>query len=837
MKAVIMAGGEGTRLRPLTSLLPKPMVPIVNQPVMEHIIGLVKHHGIDEVVATLAFMPQVIQDYFGDGEEWGVSIDYAIEESPLGTAGSVRNAEKLLPRDEPFLVISGDALTDIDLTELIEFHRAKRAAVTIALKSVEDPLEFGVVITDSDGKVERFLEKPTWGQVFSDQINTGIYVIEPWVLDEIPDGQVYDFSSELFPSLMEQGHPIYGMVAEGYWCDVGSRESYIEVHADVLDGRAKIYVPGVQASDHLWVSDSATIAPDAVLGSRVVIGDNSKIGPGAQVGDYVVIGDNCVLGTDARVDHSVIWNDTFVGTQASVSGAVLCRRVDVRARAVIDAGAVIGNETVVGKDAHVGADVQVFPYKRIEPAAMVTSSLIWKSSGARSLFTDAGISGLVGIDITPEMALKVAEAFGSLLPKDGHVVVTRDTSKPARMIKRAIVAGLNAAGVNVRDLRVASPALCRFTTQKTRSVGGIHVAAAPGDHPSLEIQFFDKNGLDIAPWEQKKVERLYFRGEFRRSFFDDVGEIIYPPRPLEYYSAALQEAIVSAGLEGRWRKVVADMGCGAASLVLPQITQGWHINLIALNPVVDVENSPSCGIGTPESLDLLSKTCQLFGADFGALFDRGAERIRLLDPQLGLLDGDTALHLVLDLWCRTCGGSSPGDIAVPLTASSAVDVIAQKYGCSVIRPGRSRRALAQAVLDGKAAVAGGTSGGYIFGDFFPAYDGVFSMGMIARMLDKAGSDVMTLVADLPGFHKSYEAVFCPTERKGAVMRAVTERSIGMETDLTEGVRVLYDDGWALILPDASEPMVEIWAEAKTDMAAAARIKEWQHVVEDAIGES
>ncbi|HSK48047.1 MAG TPA: nucleotidyltransferase family protein, partial [Coriobacteriia bacterium] len=203
MKAVIMAGGEGTRLRPLTSLRPKPMVPIVNQPVMEHILGLVKHHGITEVVATLAFMPQVIRDYFGDGEEWGTSIEYAIEETPLGTAGSVKNAQKLLAGDEPFLVISGDALTDIDLAEVIEFHKRMGGAVTIALKRVDDPLEFGVVITAEDGRIERFLEKPTWGQVFSDQINTGIYVMEPWVLDEIPEGQPYDFSAELFPKLME----------------------------------------------------------------------------------------------------------------------------------------------------------------------------------------------------------------------------------------------------------------------------------------------------------------------------------------------------------------------------------------------------------------------------------------------------------------------------------------------------------------------------------------------------------------------------------------------------------------------------------------------------------
>ncbi len=835
MKAVIMAGGEGTRLRPLTSLLPKPMVPIVNQPVMEHIVGLVKHHGIDGVVATLAFMPQFIQDYFGDGDEWGMSIEYAIEETPLGTAGSVRNAEKLLPRDEPFIVISGDALTDIDLTELVEFHKRKGGAVTIALKAVDDPLEFGVVVTDSDGRVERFLEKPTWGQVFSDQINTGIYVIEPWVLDEIPADRPYDFSSELFPSLMEKGHAIYGMVTEGYWCDVGSRESYLQVHKDVLDGAAMVYIPGVHAREHLWVSDSATIAPDATLGDKVVIGENATIRAGAVIGDYVVIGDNCVVGADVRIAHSVVWDDTFIGMHSTISGAVLCRHVDVRARAVVDVGATIGNESVVGKGAHVGADVQVYPYKRIEASATVNSSLIWESAGSRAIFADAGISGLVGLDITPELALKVAEAYGTVLPKGGHVVVTRDTSRAARMVKRAMVAGLNAAGVNVRDLRVASPALSRFTTQKTRCVGGIHVAVGDNDPQTLQIRFFDKNGLDIAPWEQKKIERLYFRGEFRRAFLDEVGEIIYPPRPLEYYSAALHDAIVGAGLEGSWRKIVADMGCGAASLIFPQVAHGWHINLIALNPVIDVESSSGCGEATPESLSLLKGTCELFGADFGVQFDRGAERVRFMDVSRGMIDGDTALHMVVDLWCKTREGT-PGAIAVPLTASSAVETIAAAHGREVVRPGRSRRALAQAVLEGRAVVAGGTLGGFIFGDFFPAFDGVLTVAMVARMLDRLGLSIGETLDALPPFHKSHSAVFCPVDRKGAVMRVVTERSSGLTTDLTEGIRVLYDDGWALVLPDSSEPTVNIWAEGSSPRAVEERVAEWQVVVESAIAE-
>ena len=216
MKAVVMAGGEGTRLRPLTSNQPKPMVPIVNKPCMEHIIELLKKNGINDIIVTLAFLPQSIRGYFGDGSSMGVSIEYSVEESPLGTAGSVRNAFEHL--DETFIVISGDALTDFDLNEVIDFHKSKDSMITLALKSVENPLEFGVVIVDEDNHIKQFLEKPSWGQVFSDYVNTGIYVLEPEIFDYIPENTKYDFSQELFPKMLQAGQadvrlPLRGLLA------------------------------------------------------------------------------------------------------------------------------------------------------------------------------------------------------------------------------------------------------------------------------------------------------------------------------------------------------------------------------------------------------------------------------------------------------------------------------------------------------------------------------------------------------------------------------------------------------------------------------------------------
>ncbi len=828
-----MAGGEGTRLRPLTSMRPKPMVPIVNQPVMEHILGLVKHHGITEVVATLAFMPQVIEDYFGDGDEWGIDISYAIEESPLGTAGSVKNAAEALT--ETFIVISGDALTDINLTEVIEFHKAKGGAVTIALKRVPDPLEFGVVITDDDGKIERFLEKPSWGQVFSDTINTGIYVVEPLVFDYIPEGIPFDFSSELFPLLMKNGHDLYGCVVDGYWADVGSLEGYVEVHRDILDGKAMIYIPGAKTKDDSWIGPGADIHPSAVLSSKVVIGANTTVRADAKIGPYTVIGDNCLVGVDAEIDHTIVWNDAFVGKNSHVDGAVLCRSVDVRAGARVGNGAVIGDESVVGHGASVGNDVQVYPFKRIDAGAMVTSSLIWESRGVRSLFGADGISGLVSIDVTPELALRVAQAYGTLLPSRSHVVVSRDSSRAARMMKRALAAGLNSAGCHVRDLRVASPAVTRFTARDTRASGGIHLCAADNDPQSLEMHFYDERGIDISTGVEKKIERLYFRQEFRRAFFEDVGEILYPPRALEYYIAGLSAALNGRGPLTRRFKVVVDMGMSPASFVLPSAAGDWGIDVITMRGYVDSEHARIDAVERDSQIAEIVKSVDVFQADLGVSFDSTAERLTLVTGSGIVLAHDTALHAMVSLWCAAEPGEGVGrDVAVPVTASNVVETIANGRGRSVRRTGTSRRALSSAALDPAVGFAGSRRGGFVFPHFLAAYDAMMSFGMLLRMLDRQETTLDEVVAGLPEYFLRDEAVFCPFDRKGAVMRTIS--AMGEIGSVVEGVRIPTDDGWALVLPHPTEAVVNVHAEGASASSTEAMLARCVAEVQKAIAE-
>ena len=345
MRAVVMAGGEGTRLRPLTLDQPKPMVPIVGKPCMEHIIELLRGHGFEEITVTVAFLPQAIRSYFGDGEPLGVKIEYSVEEFPLGTAGSVKQAVR--DRREPFLVISGDALCDVDLTSLVEAHHQRGAAVTIGLKSVENPLEFGIVVTDEEGRIERFLEKPGWGQVFSDTINTGIYVIDPEVMRHVPAGESYDFSKQLFPLLLEMGRPLYGHAFEGYWQDIGDLDQYRQANFDALDEAVKLDVPGIRLRGNVWIGEGVDIDDLDSIEGPAFIGNYCRISPEATVGPYSVLSTSVHLREHARTERSIIDASTHIGRSSVVQGAIIGRGCNLDSHVRIHESVAIGEDVAV----------------------------------------------------------------------------------------------------------------------------------------------------------------------------------------------------------------------------------------------------------------------------------------------------------------------------------------------------------------------------------------------------------------------------------------------------------------------------------------------------------
>ncbi|MGZ6932463.1 MAG: sugar phosphate nucleotidyltransferase, partial [Acidimicrobiia bacterium] len=626
---MILAGGEGTRLRPLTSNQPKPMMPIVNRPMMEHIVRLLAEHGFDEIVVTVAFLANQIRTYFGDGAELGVEMRYATEDSPLGTAGSVRNAAEEL--DDTFLVIAGDVLTDIDLRGIVAAHKASGARGTIALKRVTDPVEFGIVITAPDGRIERFLEKPTWGQVFSDTINTGIYILEPRIFDYIAEGEVVDFSGDVFPAALAAGELLRGHVVDGYWEDVGTLDAYLHAHEDILDGLVDIEIEGFAIREGVWLGEGTEVDPDARIDGPAIIGPNCRIEAGAHVADHTVLGGDVVVKRDAQVVRSVIHEHTYIGASARVRGAVIARGGDVRSHAAIEPGAVLGNDCFVGEQAVVTSDVKIYPFKSVEPNAVVTSSILWETRRARTLFGRRGASGIANVDITAEVATRLAQAYGTSLKKGATVTTSRDTSRVARALKRAIIGGLNLAAVGVDDIELATVPLTRFQVRNGQSQGGITVRLAPGDPNTVEIRFFDADGRDIGEGAQRKIERLLYREDYRRAFAGDIGDIVFPPRAIEFYSAAIERLVDTAAVREHGFKVVLDYSFGASSLVLPSVLAKVGADVLAVNPCASTASAAAALEDQRARVGRIIDLVRASGSNLGLVLDPDGETATIID--------------------------------------------------------------------------------------------------------------------------------------------------------------------------------------------------------------
>ena len=823
-----MAGGEGTRLRPLTSNQPKPMVPIVGKPCMEHIVELLKEHGFDDIVVTLAFMPQAIRGYFGAGESQGVSIRYSVEESPMGTAGSVKLAEGVL--DEPFLVISGDALCDIDLGALVRFHREKEALVTIGLKSVDNPLEFGIVVTDDDGRIERFLEKPSWGQVFTDTINTGIYVLDPEVLRHVPEGQPFDFSKELFPLLLEMGRPLYGYIADGYWQDIGNLDQFKQANFDALDEKVALNVAGIKLRGNVWVGEGVELADLESVEGPAFIGNYCRIAPQASVGPYSILSPSVTLREHARTTRSVVDSSTYLGRSALVEGAIVGKSCDVRPHARLHEGVAVGDSCTIGEQSVVMPGVRIYPFKEVEAGALVDRNLIWESRLASRLFGRDSVSGLVNVDLTPETALRVGIALGTALKRGVRVVTSRDGAPASRLLKRAVVSGITSTGVEVADLHVMPAAVNRHFLKSEGLGAGVHVRPSTADPEIMQIQFFEPPGIQATPEFLKEIEKHFQRQEFRRAAHDEVGQIYTPTRAAETYADDLLRTLDVDGIKSRGFRIVVDFAHSAASIILPVVLGPLGVEAIAAHPYGG-ELTADSNDGVREALGHAKRLVSAVGADFGVVFDRSGERIYLVDEQAHEVPVEQELLLFLSL---LASDGKSGTLALPITVTSLAEPLVKGSKLEVTRTPASLSALTRASADNGVVFAGSVGGGFVFPEFLPAYDGVASLCNLLQLLAPVDRPLSELVSGLPQSTVVHRQVRCPWARKGAVMRVLTERMKGKKVDTLDGIKVFEDRGWAQVLPDPDEPLVHVYAEGKTPEDAATLEEAFLKLVEEIV---
>ncbi len=828
MKTVVMAGGEGTRLRPLTSNQPKPMVPIVGKPCMEHIVELLKRHGFEDVVVTLAFMPQAIRSYFGDGGAHGVAIRYSVEEAPAGTAGSVKLAEEAL--DEPFLVISGDALTDIDLSALVRFHEEKEAEVTIALKSVDNPLEFGIVVTDEEGRIERFLEKPSWSQVFTDTINTGIYVLRPEVLRHVPTDRPYDFAKELFPLLLQMGRRLFGYVADGYWQDIGNLDQYRRANFDALDERVELDISGIRLRGNVWVGEGVELDDLESVEGPSFLGNYCRVAPEATVGAYSVLGASVSLREHARTVRSIVDSSTSIGRSALVEGAIVGRMCDVRAHARLHEGVSIGDQCTIGEESVVMPHVRIYPFKEIEAGAQVDRNVIWEARAGSSIFGREGVAGLINVDLTPETALRLGMALGTALPRGARVVTSREAPRSCRLLRRAVLAGINASGVHVSDLRVMPAAVNRHLLKNEGYEAGVHVRASASDPELVEIQIYEPPGVSASAAFLKEIEKHFSRQDFRRAAWSDVGEILFPSRAAESYAQDLLRALAVEGIGARGFRIVVDYSYSSASLVLPLVLGPLGVEAVTSHAYVREQETAATTM-LPEALGQTKRLVSAIGADLGVVLDASAERIYLVDERAREVPVEQELLLFLTL---ISSNGRKGKLAFPVTVTSAVERLVEGSELEVERTPASLAALTRAAAGDEVVFAGSVGGGFVFPEFLPAYDGVASLCKLLELLAPVRRPLSELVAELPRSNVVHRQIRCPWARKGAVMRILTERMKGKEVDLLDGIKIFEERGWAQVLPDPAEPLVHVFAEGNTDDDATSLEHEFTELVEEII---
>ncbi len=828
MKAVVMAGGEGSRLRPLTIRRPKPMVPIVGKPVMEHILNLLKRHGITEVVITVQYLASNIEDYFGNGSQFGMRITYSREDVPLGTAGSVKNAEEQLT--EPFMVISGDALTDYNLTELIQYHNEKKSLATLLLAHVHNPLEYGVIITNEDGHIAQFLEKPSWGEVFSDTINTGIYVLDPKIFSYFEKNKVFDFSQELFPMMLKKGDPLYGYVASsGYWCDVGNLSEYMRANADVLQGHVDTEIPAKNIGGNIWCEEGVEISDDAQLYGPIYLGRDSKVRAGAIIHGPSLIGSYTIVDERAQVDRSIVWNNSYIGDRAELRGAIVGSSTNIKSKAVMFEGSVIGDNSIIQDAAIIQPNVKIWPDKEIEAGAVVNTSIIWGSQGRRSLFSRFGVTGLVNVDLTPEFATKIGAAYGAILPKGSTVCLNRDSNRTSRMIKRGINAGLPSAGINVHDINQVPLPLARYFIRTTDAAGGVQVQVSPFDQRVVDIKIFDQNGLDINKTTERKIENLFFREDFRRVYLNDIGaiEVLSNVDVVGHYLEGFHKVVNYDVVRKRKFQLVVDYAHGSTTALLPNILHDLGCEVIVLNSGTEKVATAR----TPDELDKdmrrLATISSALNTDMGIRIGPNGERISVVDDRGRILDGTKILAVMTSLFLRR---HRNGTVAAPVTAPSALQHIARRYDGFIQHTKVLPHALMTAASREGVVLVGDGKGQFAFPEMHPAFDGLLAIAKLLELLATFDMHLSEVVDDLPAYYMSSARVTCPWENKGKVMRILSEQYRERRAKPIDGIKIDLGKEWVLVLPDSDSPFFHVFAESVSNEQAQALAEKYARVV-------
>jgi len=830
MKAIILAGGFGTRIQPLTNSLPKPMLPILNRPMMEHIIIKLRDElGIKQMAVLLYFKPEVIKSYFGDGSSLGVELTYIQPDDDYGTAGAVAFAREFL--DETFIIASGDLVTDFDFKKIEKFHKDKKSKLTITLTSVEDPLQFGVVIANEDDRIVKFLEKPSWGEVFSDTINTGIYMIEPDILEYIPHGENFDFAKDLFPKLMGDDIPLWGCSIDGYWRDVGNPQSYKEVYDDIFDNKITLPYKGERKeidNGVVYLSQDVTLPQKLRVNGTVVLGDGVKISEGVTLTNSC-IGNNVKVKKHSEVINSVLWDNITIGSKTKLHNSIICNDNTIKDEVKATHGVIIAENCEVNKKVSFEKNVTIWPNKIIDPSSVVSNSVIWGNKYKSSIFQNGKVIGRTNIELSVEMSTKLAESFGSILPVGSKVYISRDYHKSSRMLKRAFLSGLLATGIDAVDMFNAPSNVMRHCLANNEDISaGIHFRQSVTDHTSTEIILYTSEGLAIDSKLAKSIERIFFKEEFRRVNFNEIGEIYEESGIKKRYIEAVLNNIDLSVFKNSELKVATDIMFGSTSDIYPKIINELGVENIILNGYQDDKSLSKISSNMPKAQHNMENIVKAMNLDCGFLIYPNGQKLQLIDDNGKLVYDYITLLVVLYMLNKTT--PKPLKVLLPAWGPDFIE-----YENITITYGKVENLKATELKEFDLIAS--TDGHFAFSDFGLNRDAIFTSYKILELLNKSDLKLSKIIKSLPKFTFKGENVPCPKEFKGKMMRKFIEDSKDKDTNSTDGIKIwLSEDEWLLMVPDDYSDYLNIYIQALDEKSANKIFWRYQEKIENWINE-
>ncbi|UOY94017.1 sugar phosphate nucleotidyltransferase [Ectobacillus sp. JY-23] len=760
MKGVILAGGKGMRLRPLTCNLPKPMLPLLHKPVMEYSLELLRKHGIREVAVTVQYMGAAIRNYFGDGSNWGMKLYYFEDTPPLGTAGSIKQAEEFL--DETFVVVSGDALTDFHLLKGMDFHRSTGGMVTIFQKEVANPLNFGLVVTEEEGRVMKYIEKPSWNEVVSNTVNTGIYIIEPSIFSYMKVHTFYDFSHDIFPMLLSKGEPLYGYMSEGYWLDIGTFQNYRQAHFDLLTKKVGISMECTEVFPGVWMGEGARIENGAKIQGPALIGDRVTIKKGAVIHPYTIIGKNSFISEDVQISKSIIGNDVHVGKCSEVNGTIISYGTIIEECVTLFDKSVVADRSVIGKNTVIKSNVKVWPDQIIDGGSVLLSSVTAQEERDASLFYRGDIKGKANIHIKPETIVKIAHAYSIVLTSKATILIGYDCHRYAEIVTRVFMETLHAAGITTRECKYTNDACFRYMISKAHVQGGVFIYVQ--SNGEVVLRFYDSCGTIISGRFEKEVESAYVLDESKYAEIEHLGiNIFYPSQHIEYVSAILKMIRVSSIRQCAFHLCVYQSSALQREM-LSHFFQQLHCQ------ITWVDTNPN------DVMDMIRSS----GADVGMVLQEQGNDFELYDVY--------------------------GNVYTNIKDTVASHILRHVYPLTIKQRGSYICCSEQEDHSGQ------------FGQ-----DALLQVGKIIEIMAVENAPLHTIVQNRPHFHLLWDEVLCPWKEKGRVMRMLTEEGAQQELEVSEGIKFLYDHGeWSYIISDAQQPKIIVYAQSAN--AAKARKK-------------